>query len=86
MTATFDATVDPTTALTTITNSATVTATQTDPVSTNNTASVDLTIAAAVADLNVLTAVDNSKPNQGDTIQIAIQVSNAGRPTRRTSS
>ncbi len=45
---------------------------------TNNTASVDLTIAASVADLNVVTAVDNSKPNEGDTIQIYIQVSNAG--------
>ena len=78
VTASFDAIVDPTTALTTITNTVTMTATQTDPVTTDNTASVDLTISAEVADLNVLTAVDDSKPNQGDTIQIAIQVSNAG--------
>jgi uncharacterized repeat protein (TIGR01451 family) len=78
VTASFDAVVDPTTTLTTITNTATMTATQTDPVSTNNTASVDLTIAAAVADLNLLSAVDNPKPNKGDKIQIGIQVSNAG--------
>jgi uncharacterized repeat protein (TIGR01451 family) len=76
--ASFDAVVDPTTVLTTITNTVSMTATETDPDSTNNTASADLTIAASVADLNVLTAVDNAKPNQGDTIQIAIQVSNAG--------
>jgi uncharacterized repeat protein (TIGR01451 family) len=78
VTASFDAIVDPATTLTTITNTATMTATQTDPVSTNNTASVDLTITPAVADLNVLTAVDNAKPNKGDQIAIAIQVSNAG--------
>jgi uncharacterized repeat protein (TIGR01451 family) len=78
VTASFDAIVDPATTLTTITNTVTMMATQTDPVSTNNTASVDLTISALVADLHVLTAADDSKPNQGDTIQIAIQVSNAG--------
>ncbi len=76
--ATFDAIVDPATTLTTITNTVTVTAAQTDPTPANNTASVDLTIAAAVSDLDVLTAVDNNKPNQGDQIQIAVQVSNAG--------
>lgn len=78
VTATFDAVVDPSTVLTTITNTATMTATQTDPVSANNTATVDLTITPAVADLDVLTAVDNAKPSQGDKIAIAIQVSNAG--------
>lgn len=78
VTATFDATVDETTTLETITNTVTMMATQTDPVSTNNTASVDLTIAAEVADLNIVTAVDDAKPNQGDTISIYIQVSNAG--------
>ncbi len=76
--ATFTAVVDPTTTLPTITNTVTMTSTTTDPVATNNTASVDLSISADVADLNILTAVDNSKPDQGDTIQIAIQVSNAG--------
>jgi uncharacterized repeat protein (TIGR01451 family) len=55
-----------------------MTATQTDPTPANNTASVDLTITPAVSDLNVLTAVDNAKPNKGDQIAIAIQVSNAG--------
>ena len=78
VTATFDAIVDPTTVLTTITNSVTATGTEMDPLVTNNTASVDLAIVALVADLNVATAVDNSKPNEGDTIQIYIQVSNSG--------
>ena len=78
VTATFDAVVDLDTLLPTITNTVTMTLAQTDPTPANNTASADLTIAAAVADLDVLTAVDNSKPNQGDTIAIAIQVSNAG--------
>jgi uncharacterized repeat protein (TIGR01451 family) len=78
VTATFTATVDPATVLTTITNTATVTGAQADLVSTNNTSSVDLTISASSADLNVVTAVDDSKPNQGDIIQITIQVSNSG--------
>lgn len=78
VTATFDAVVDPATTLTTITNTVTMTATQTDPTPANNTASVDLTITPAVSDLNVLSAVDNAKPNKGDKIAIAIQVSNAG--------
>jgi uncharacterized repeat protein (TIGR01451 family) len=76
--ATFDAVVDADTALTTITNTATMTATQTDPVSTNNTASVDLTISVETADLNITTVVDDSKPNQGDSIGLYIQVANAG--------
>ena len=46
MTASFDAVVDPATTLTTITNTVTMTATQTDPTPANNTASVDLTISA----------------------------------------
>jgi fimbrial isopeptide formation D2 family protein/uncharacterized repeat protein (TIGR01451 family) len=79
VTATFDATVDnPSTVVSPITNTVTLTATQTDPVSTNNTASVDLTISGDVADLNVTTAVDDSKPKQGDSIGIYIQVANAG--------
>jgi uncharacterized repeat protein (TIGR01451 family) len=76
--ASFTATVDEATTLTTITNTVTMTSTTTDPTSTNNTASADLTISADVADLNIVTAVDDSKPNQGDTIQIYIQVSNSG--------
>ena len=48
------------------------------PTPANNTASVDLTISADVADLNITTAVDDSKPNQGDSIGIYIQVANAG--------
>ena len=78
VTTTFDAIVALDTVLTTITNTVTMTATQTDPTPANNTASVDLTIASAVADLDVITAVDNAKPNQGDQINIAIQVSNVG--------
>ena len=79
VTATFDAVVDPDAALGTITNTVNITsATQTDPTSTNNTASADLTISPEVADLHILTAVDNSKPSQGDKIVIAIQISNAG--------
>jgi len=78
VTTSFTATVDEATTLTTITNTVTMTATQTDPVSTNNTASVGLTIVAAVADLNVVSSVDDSKPNQGDTIKIYVRVSNAG--------
>ncbi|MGH3382918.1 MAG: isopeptide-forming domain-containing fimbrial protein [Actinoallomurus sp.] len=78
VTATFDAVVDLDTLLPTITNTVTMTLAQTDPTPANNTASADLTVTAAVADLDVLTAVDNAKPNQGDTIAIAIQVSNAG--------
>jgi uncharacterized repeat protein (TIGR01451 family) len=78
VTASFDAVVDPATVLTTITNTVTMTATQTDPVSTNNTASADLTISASDADLNVVTAVNDSKPNQGDKIHIFVQVSNEG--------
>ncbi len=78
VTASFDAIVDPATNLTTITNTVTMTATQTDPTPANNTATVDLTISAETADLNVVTAVDDSKPNQGDTIQLYIQVSNSG--------
>ena len=62
----------------TITNTVTMTATQTDPVVTNNTESVDLTISANIADLNVITGVDDSKPKQGDSIYIYIQVSNTG--------
>jgi uncharacterized repeat protein (TIGR01451 family) len=76
--ASFDAVVDPTTTLTTITNTVSVLGTETDPVTTNNTASVDLTIVALVSDLDITTAVDNSKPDQGDTIAIGIQVSNHG--------
>jgi uncharacterized repeat protein (TIGR01451 family) len=76
--ASFDAVVGPATTLTTITNTVAVTATETDPVTTNNTASVDLTIVALVSDLDIATAVDNSKPDQGDTIAIGIQVSNHG--------
>ena len=71
MTASFDAVVDPATVLTTITNTVTMTATQTDPTPANNTASVDLTISASAADLNVVTGVNDSKPNQGDTIDIS---------------
>jgi len=81
VTATFDATVDPTvdaTTTPTITNTVTVAGAQTDPVSTNNTASADLTISAEQADLNLTTTVNDSKPNQGDTIHISIMVSNAG--------
>jgi len=79
VTATFDATVDAGTTLTTITNTAGITkADQTDPVTTNNTASVDLTIQAGVADLDVTSAVDDAKPNKGDEIAIAIQIANAG--------
>jgi uncharacterized repeat protein (TIGR01451 family) len=77
-TATFDATVDPSTTLPTITNTVILTAAQTDPVTTNNTASVDLTISEELADLNVQTSVNDAKPNQGDTIQILISVSNDG--------
>ena len=51
----------------------------------NNTASVSLTITAMVADLNVTTAADDYKPNQGDTIQIGIQVSNRVLSMRQTS-
>jgi uncharacterized repeat protein (TIGR01451 family) len=51
---------------------------ETDPDPTNNSASVDLTISELLADLNLVTAVDHSKPNKGDTIQIYIQVSNSG--------
>jgi fimbrial isopeptide formation D2 family protein/uncharacterized repeat protein (TIGR01451 family) len=79
VTATFDATVDnPSTVASPITNTVTMAATQTDPTPANNTASVDLTISAEVADLNITTAVDDSKPNQGDSIGIYIQVANAG--------
>ncbi len=79
ITATFDVTVDQGTALPTITNTVGITkADQGDPNLANNTASVDLTISPAVADLDVLTAVNNSKPAQGDQIKIAIQVSNTG--------
>jgi uncharacterized repeat protein (TIGR01451 family) len=55
-----------------------MTATEFDPVATNNTASVDLAIVASVADLEVLTGVDNGKPDAGDKIAIAIQISNHG--------
>jgi uncharacterized repeat protein (TIGR01451 family) len=76
--AAFDAVVDPATTLTTITNTVSVLGTETDPDVTNNTASVDLTIAALVADLDITTAADDSKPDQGDTIAIGIQISNHG--------
>ena len=75
---TFQATVNDDTPEGVITDTVTVAGAQTDPVPTNNTATTDLTITADVADLNVVTAVDDSKPNQGDTIQIGIQVSNLG--------
>ncbi|MGZ6543909.1 MAG: hypothetical protein ACXVEI_01190 [Actinomycetota bacterium] len=78
VTATIDAIVDPTTTLTSITNSVTMTATQTNTTPANNAASVDLQISAEVADLNIITGVDDSKPNKGDTIHIYLQVSNTG--------
>ncbi len=82
VTASFDATVDQTvdpTTTPTITNTVNITgATQTDPAPANNTASADLTISASAADLHLTTTVSDSKPNQGDTIHIAIMVANAG--------
>ena len=78
VTAAFDAVVDPTTTLTTITNTVSVLGTEFDPDVTNNTASVDLTIVALVSDLDITTAVDDSEPDQGDTIAIGIRVTNHG--------
>jgi uncharacterized repeat protein (TIGR01451 family) len=77
-TATISATVDDTAVEGVLTDTANVVAAQTDPAPANNTASADLTITAMTADLNVITAVDDTKPQQGDTIHIAIQVSNEG--------
>jgi uncharacterized repeat protein (TIGR01451 family) len=76
--ATVDATVDPTTTPT-ITNPVNiVSATQTDPVLTDNTDSVDLTISGELADLNINTALSDAKVNQGDFIDITVSVVNNG--------
>ena len=71
------ATVDAGTAGTTITNTATVSLTETDPNGANDSASVDVTVSAS-ADLAMTKAVDNATPLEGDTIVYTLTVSNNG--------
>ncbi len=55
-----------------------MTATQTDPVLDEQHRVGRPDDLREVADLNITTVVDDSKPNQGDTIEIYIQVANVG--------
>jgi uncharacterized repeat protein (TIGR01451 family) len=59
-------------------NSATVAATETDPVPGNNTATASTTVIAPSADLAVTKAVDNATPTESITITYAINVTNNG--------
>ncbi|MDT8316975.1 MAG: DUF11 domain-containing protein [bacterium] len=71
------ATVDAGMAGTTISNSASISALdQLDPVSGNDSSSVALTVQKA--DLKITKTVDNSGPNEGDTINYTLTVSNLG--------
>ena len=73
------ATVDPGTAGSTITNTASVLALdQSDPVPGNDTASVDIHVLVLAADLALTKTVDVPSPNVGDTVRFTIALSNAG--------
>ena len=71
------AAVDAGTAGSTITNTATVSAAETDPNSANDSASVDITVSAS-ADLAMAKSVDNATPLEGDTIVYTLTVTNNG--------
>ncbi|UCD25368.1 MAG: DUF11 domain-containing protein, partial [Gemmatimonadota bacterium] len=75
------ATVDVGTGGSTLTNTASVTASdQPDPVVGNNSAAINLTVVApgTDADLAVTKSVDNAAPNEGDTILYTVTVTNNG--------
>jgi uncharacterized repeat protein (TIGR01451 family) len=77
-TLTFDVTVDANAVGPTLGNTVNVTSDANDMFLENNTATAITTILAGDADLEVLSAADNEKPNKGDEIAIAIQVVNDG--------
>lgn len=77
-TLTFDVTVDSDAVGPTLDNTVNVTSDANDTLLENNTATAITTIVAGEADLEVLSSADNTKPNKGDEIAIAIQIVNDG--------
>lgn len=76
-TLTIDATVEASAGGQTLTNTASVAGSSTgDPVSSNDSASVDIVVASA--DLGVLVAADDATPDEGQTVIVTVTVSNAG--------
>ncbi len=77
---TITATVDENTCAETIANTASITAMdQANPDNSNNSDSADITVQCA--DLSVIAAVDNSTPNEGDTIVYTVTATNSGPDT-----
>jgi len=72
-------TVDGGTGGSTLTNTASVSAAQTDPVPGNNSAAVDVTVAVPTsAELAVSQSVDNASPNEEGTVVFTVTVTNDG--------
>ncbi len=71
------ATVDAGTCDQTLTNSLTVSADETDPHPLDNLATVPILVVCSAADLSVVKTVDDSTPNEGQTLTFSIDVTNA---------